>query len=172
MNDRADWGFNRRADAVGNVVVDAEEGTGERTQLNPVVRVHFNALDVVDQAELFQTIANHADGQLSSKHRRRTQVFDQVRERTRMVEMAVSNNDAADLMLVLLGVCDVGQHIIDAGHAVGREHEADIYDDDILAIFNYHHVAAELAKSSERDDAQSVCRTAEAARRGRGRTFF
>ena len=71
-----------------------------------------------------------------------------------MVLVAVGQENAPELVLVLHDVAHVRHHQVDAVHVVLGEAEAAVHDDHVLAVFKDGHVLADLAKSAEGYDLQ------------------
>src|SRR3989338_2886023 len=104
---------------------------------------------VAIQMKLLETISNHADGQSSTIDRWRSNILNKVGNGPHVVEVAVRNDDTFQLSLVLLEIACVGNDKINAGHALGWEHDTHIDHDGIVAVFNDHHISAKLSDSSE-----------------------
>ena len=107
------------------------------------------------QLELLQLRLDHAqrelgrvDGHLAS------QVHQQVRQRARVVLVAVRDDDAAKLLLVLEHVGVVGQHQVDAGLLVVGEHQARVHEHHVVAVLECGHVLTNAVEASQRDDPQ------------------
>ena len=85
------------------------------------------------------------------------EVLQQVRERTGVVLMAVRDDDAAQLVLVLEDIGVVGKHQVDTGLGVVGEHEAGVDEDHVLAALDGRHVLADTVKAAQRNDAERCC---------------
>ena len=71
-----------------------------------------------------------------------------------MVLMAVRDGVAADAVLVLDEVGDVGDDEIDARHVLRGEDGADVDDDDVVLVFVDGHIFADLTQAAQGNDAQ------------------
>ena len=82
------------------------------------------------------------------------EVLQQVRKRTGVVLVAVSNDDTAELLLVLQNIGVVGKHQVDTGLGVIREHKTGVDEHHVVAALEDRHVLADAIKAAERDDLQ------------------
>ena len=82
------------------------------------------------------------------------EVLQQVRKRTGVVLVAVGDDDAAELLLVLQNIGIVGKHQVDTGLGVVGEHEASVDEHHVVAALEDRHVLADAIKAAERDDLQ------------------
>ena len=82
------------------------------------------------------------------------EVLQQIRKRSGVVLVAVSDDDTAELLLVLQNVGVVGKHQIDTGLGVIREHETGVDEHHVVAALEDRHVLADAIKAAERDDLQ------------------
>ena len=73
-----------------------------------------------------------------------------------MVEVAVSDDDGAHLVLAFLDVFCIRQDVVDARRVLVLELKADIDDDDIVAHFDHGAVFADLFDAAERYDADRI----------------
>ena len=76
----------------------------------------------------------------------------QVRQRARVVLVAVSDDDAAQLVLPLHDVAEVGEDQVDPGMVVVGEHDAGVDDHHVVAVLEHSHVLADAVKPTEGDD--------------------
>jgi len=74
-----------------------------------------------------------------------------------VVLMAVRQEHAPDLLLILDEIGAVRDHQIHAVHVVLGEAQAAVDDDDVLAVLEYRHVLADLVKTAKRDNFQFFC---------------
>lgn len=82
------------------------------------------------------------------------EVLQQIRKRTGVVLVAVGDDDAAELFLVLQNVGVIREHQIDTGLRVVGEHEASVDEHHVVAALEDRHVLADAIKAAERDDLQ------------------
>ena len=71
------------------------------------------------------------------------EVLQQIRKRTGVVLVAVSDDDAAELFLVLQNVGVIREHQIDTGLRVVGEHEASVDEHHVVAALKDRHVLAD-----------------------------
>ena len=69
-----------------------------------------------------------------------------------MVLVAVGDDNAAQLVLVLQDIGVVGQDEVDARLLVIGEHEAGIDHDHVVSVLEHGHVLADPVKTTKRDD--------------------
>jgi hypothetical protein len=67
----------------------------------------------------------------------------------------VREDHPADLLALAEKEREVGDHVVDAGHLVVREHEAAVDGQEVLAGLQQHHVEADLPEATEREDADA-----------------
>ena len=67
-----------------------------------------------------------------------------------VVIVAVGDDHASNFVLILLEVRRVGNNVIDAGHAFFRELQARVDNEDVVLVFEEHHVLPDLFKTAER----------------------
>ena len=73
-----------------------------------------------------------------------------------MVLMAVGDDDAAELILVLEDIGVIGQDEVDAGLGIIGEHQTGIDEDHVIAALENGHILADAVKTAERDDAKRL----------------
>ena len=117
------------------------------------------ALDLAElgctNAELGELALDKAERQLARKDGHLVvEVLQQVRKRTGVVLVAVSDDDAAELFLVLQNVGVIRKHQVDTGLRVVGEHEAGVDEHHVVAALEDRHVLADAVKASERNDLQ------------------
>ncbi len=83
---------------------------------------------------------------------RHVEVFQNIRQRADMVFVRVSEYDRFEFVSSLEEIAYVGNDQIDAQKIGARKHEAAIDSDGSVAVFDQHHVEAELAQTTERYD--------------------
>ena len=111
----------------------------------------LGALDVV----LGELALDHAERELAREDGDLVrEVHEQVRERARVVLVAVRDDDAAELLLVLEHIRVVGKDEVDAGLVVVGEHEAGVDEHHVVAALERRHVLADAVETTQRDDPQ------------------
>ena len=78
----------------------------------------------------------------------------QVRHGADVVFVAVREHDADDVVEAVLDGLEVGQDQVDAGLVLLGEEHAAVDDEQLAVVLEDGHVAADLAETAERDDAQ------------------
>ena len=134
-------------------MVDLDEFDLERAQFDQIARldhVHLHALDV---AVLLEFLRHQRQRQARAVHGRR-EFFEHVGRGADVIFVAVGDDVTADALPVFFKIGKVGDHQIDARHVVAGKHGADVHHHDVVAVFEYGHVHADLAQSPEGDDAQ------------------
>ena len=71
-----------------------------------------------------------------------------------MVLVAVGDDEALQLLPVLLQIGHVRDHHVDARHIVVREGKAAVDDHDVLSVFQERHILSDLAQSPQGDELQ------------------
>ena len=71
-----------------------------------------------------------------------------------MIFMTMGDEDAADAVFVLKDIRIILDNGIDARHRFFGKSHAAVDDDDVVAEFEKGHILADLAKTSERNDAE------------------
>ena len=117
------------------------------------------ALDLTElggtNAELGELALDKAERQLAREDGHLVvEVLKQVRKRTGVVLVAVSDDDAAELFLVLQNVGVIRKHQVDTGLRVVGEHEASVDEHHVVAALEDRHVLADAVKAAERNDLQ------------------
>ena len=69
-----------------------------------------------------------------------------------MVLVSVRQEDTSDAVLVLKHVRVILDNGVDAEHALFRERDTDIDDDDVVSVLEKRHVLADLLHAAQRDD--------------------
>jgi hypothetical protein len=67
---------------------------------------------------------------------------------------AVGDEDGPDALLLVPQVAVVGDDEVHPVHVRLGEHQAGVYDQDVLAVLHGHHIFADFPQSSQGDDAQ------------------
>ena len=135
-------------------VVHGEELGGDAAQVHLVTRLDFHKLGVFDSV-LLELAFDQAQGHLRAVNGHLTiQVFNKIRQGTRMVLMAVRDHDAAQLVGVLEHVGVIRKDKIHAGMIVIGKHEAGIVEHHVALALEHGHVLADGVKAAERDDLQ------------------
>jgi hypothetical protein len=139
---------------------DMERLDHERPKVELLAGLEVHEGCPVQQPVLLEFAAHHAHRERRAVDRREAEVGQQVRNGPDMVFVAVGQQDALDLVLLVVQIGDIGQYQIDPEHIGFGEHHAAVEQQDLLAALEHPHVAPNLAGTTERDHAQSVlCHT-------------
>src|SRR5439155_17379810 len=101
---------------------------------------------------------HEAEGQSRTEDDRNSHLAHQVRERAHVILVPVRQHDAADHVLALDQVREVGEDEVDAEMLVAREREPGVDDHDRSLRLVGGHVLPHLAEAAEWDDAASAHR--------------
>ena len=71
-----------------------------------------------------------------------------------MVFVPVRNDDAAEPILLVFQIGDIGNYQVDAQHVVFGKHHTGVDEDDIVAVFKHHTVLGDFAQAAQGDDAK------------------
>ena len=150
-NDRSDRRADGKRHRVGNGVVDVDEFHGEAARLDRLSGLVGEELDGLFQMVLLQLELDDARRQARGMDGA-VELLHGVGNAADMVLVAVRQEQAADLLLVLHKIGHVRNDQIDAVHVVLGEAEAAVHDDDVLAVFQNGDILADLIETAKRDD--------------------
>ena len=154
MDEGAGRGVHEDAERARDGVSHGKEREVEGAQRDVGAILDLAELGLADVV-LLQLAGNHAQGELGGVDGHLAgEVHEQVRQGARVVLVAVGDDDAAELVLVLQHVGVVGKDEVDAGLVVLGEHQAGVYQDHVVAVLEGRHVLADAVESAERDDLQ------------------
>ena len=134
-------------------VVHAHELHLERACGHHVARLHLVELRDAGEPVLLQLVFAQRQRQPRSVHGRGNLTQD-VGHRADVILVAVGEEVAANLLLVLLQIADVRDHQIHAWHVLAREDGAQIHHNDVVLILQYRQVFTNLAQAAQRYDLQ------------------
>ncbi len=77
--------------------------------------------------------------------------FNEVGDSADMVKMAVGDNQSPNFAPVFLKIFDVRQNIINSGGLAVAELNTGVNDDNVVFVFNDHHIFADFLNSSQRN---------------------
>ena len=80
------------------------------------------------------------------------EVHEEVRERARVVLVAVGNHDATEFLLVLEDIGVVRKDEVDSRLIIIGEHKASVDEDHVIAALERRHVLSDAIKAAKRDD--------------------
>ncbi len=113
--------------------------------------LHFVELRGIEHLVLFEAALDQGQREGGAVDRD-VHLRQQERDAADVVFVAVGENQAADVLAILLEVGEVGRDDVDAQQFGVGEHHAGVEDDDVVAVADGHAVHAELAQAPERDD--------------------
>jgi hypothetical protein len=104
-------------------------------------------------AELGELTLDETERELARENRHLVvEVLQKIRQGTGVILVAVGDDDAAELVLVLKHIGIVGQHQVDAGLVVVGEHESCVDEHQVIAAFERGHVLADTIKTAQGND--------------------
>ena len=146
--------LQKHAHGAGNRVVHGEKLRREAAHLHLLTGLDFNELGVFD-AMLGELSLDEAERELGRINGNRAiEILQEIRNRARVVLVAVRDDDAAKLVGMLEHIGVVRQDKVDTGMIVVGEHKARIVDDHVVSAFEHGHVLADSVKTAEWDDLQ------------------
>ncbi len=152
VDDGADRAPDGEPDAVHDRVGDAERLHGETAQLEPLARAERPEVGLLREAVLAQAIGHERQRERSAVDRDR-EVAEQVRKRADVILVAVGQHHSAKRLALAEKIGEIGDDVVDPQHLVIGKHEAAVHGDQILAELDQHHVEADLAEPTQRDQA-------------------
>ena len=153
MQHIAGWGLEEHAERARDGVVHSEEVDHKIADLHLVARIDLAQLRL--DAMLLEFALDKAERHLRAVNRNLLgEVLHEVRQTTRMVFMAVGDDDAAKLVLILEYVRVVGKNEVDARMIIVGEHEAGIIENHVVAALDDGHVLANAVEAAKRNDFQ------------------
>ena len=105
----------------------------------------------IEHLVLFQAPLDQRQREGGAVHRN-VDLRQQKRHAADVVFVAVGQDQAADVLAVLLQIGEIGRDDIDAQQFGVGEHHPGVDDDDVVAVADGHAVHAELAQAAQRDD--------------------
>jgi hypothetical protein len=69
-----------------------------------------------------------------------------------MVFVTVSDYDSPDFIAPFDDITEVGDNQVDAEHIFFGKHKSGINNDDIIIVFQHHHVLADFTQPTERNN--------------------
>ena len=135
-------------------MVHVDEFHLEYARRHRIARLDHVQRNASGQPVLLQLVFAQRQRQLRSVYRRR-EIPQHIRHRADMILMAVRNEIAAELFLIVLQIARVRNHQIDARHILARENRSDIHHNQIVLILINRHVLADFAQAAQRDDLES-----------------
>ena len=152
----ADGALDGEGHGVGDGVVDVDELHRELARLHHLAGLAGDELGLVQEPVLLQ-LQLHQTGGHAGGVDGGVDAAQQVGDGADVVLVAVGEEDAPDLVLVLDEIGEVGDDHVDAVHVVVGEAHAHVHHDDVAAVLVYRQVLADLVETAQRDDLQFFC---------------
>ena len=152
VHDGAGRRLNIEAECAGNRVRHRKEleRKAAETEARAISDLaELRTLDVV----FGELTLDHAKRELARKdgHLAR-EVHEEVRERARVVLVAVGNHDTTEFLLVLEDIGVVRKNEVDSRLIIIGEHKASVDEDHVIAALERRHVLSDAIKAAKRDD--------------------
>ena len=151
LDDHARRAVDGQGHRVRNGVVHMDGLDGKAAQLELVAGMNLHQLGAAQQIVLFQLVLDQADGQLGGVDGQ-VHLLEQVGQRADVVLVAVGDDHALDLILVLHHIGEVRDDQVDAEHIAVRENQATVHDQHIALAFIQGDVLAHFAQTAQGDD--------------------
>ena len=147
-------GADEHAQSARNGVRHREEVERDATEIDVATALDLTKLGCTN-AELGKLALDKPERQLAREDGHLVvEILEQIRKRTGVVLVAVSDDDAAELFLVLQNVGVIREYQIDTRLRIVGEHEASVDEHHVVAALEDRHVLADAIKAAERDDLQ------------------
>ena len=147
-------GTDEHAQSTRDGVRHREEIERDATQIDMAAALDLTELGCTN-TELGKLALDKAKRQLAREDGYLVvEILEQIWKRTGVVLVAVSDDDAAELFLILQNVGVIRKHQVDTGLRVVGEHEASVDEHHVVAALEDRHVLADAIKAAERDDLQ------------------
>ena len=155
--DVAPRSFDDDAHTIGYRVSDPKESYGELAELENFTFLDFADGDGGGLSKFFLSLLDHHACELAGVDGRIAHTIEDIRDAADVIEVAVGDEQAADVVAAFFEVAGVGQDVIDTGRVLfGAECEARIDDEDVVANFDRGHVAADFLYSAEWHDTHYI----------------
>ena len=124
---------------------------GKAAQLDLLLRGDLHELGAARQTELLQLVFDEAAGQAGAIDGQ-VDLLQQIRDTANVVLVAVGDEQALDLILVLHHEGEVRDDHVHAVHVAVREDQTAVHDDHIAVALVNGHVLAHFAQAAQRVD--------------------
>ena len=130
---------------------DRERRDRERAKLQRFLVIDDLQFGLLKHVGFLQLAFDHADGQRRAINGR-VHLPQQIRQSADMVHVTVRQHNAAQPVLVLDHVIELGQNQVDAVHIAFGEHYPAVDDDHVAAVFENSHVLANFPQAAQGND--------------------
>src|SRR3989344_1567488 len=149
-------GFYDDTHRVRDRVRDREEANGRTPEFQYLVALDLPNVDLRRMSEFLLTFLYHVACETARVDHRVPDAVEDVGDAADVIEVAVRNEESADLVTPLLEVSRVGEDVIDPRCFFFTELEAAVEDKNVFAHFDRSHVASNFLYTAERDDAYRI----------------
>ncbi len=156
MNNDAYRRLDGQRHAIDKRVRHANGLDGERPDGELDLGLDFDQFDLIRKLVLFQLVVNVGQRELGAVYGN-LQLVEDPWQAANMVFVAVREHNAADVLLVLDQVGDVGNNNVNAQQLRLREHQAAVNDNNVVFPTHCQAVHSELAKTTQGDNLQFFC---------------
>jgi hypothetical protein len=155
VDDDTERSANSESYAVDGAVSDGDEFDFERANLDQAAGKNFAKGGGFEEAGLFEALL-HQSQRKACAIDWNVQVTKDVRKSADVILVAVSEDDGANVLAILLEVGDVGNDEVNAEKLRFWEHHAGVDDDDVVPEAQGHHVHAKFAETAERNGCKGM----------------
>ena len=124
----------------------------DRAVLHAIARFHRNELDLAEFM-LARLRFDERDAKASCRRPAYRKLAQQIRNAADVIFVSVRHEHRAQFVGALPHVREIADDDVDSVHLVVGEHQSAIDDDHVVVRLDDRHVAADLAATAERDDA-------------------
>ena len=151
LDDGASRAVDGKGHRIRDGVVHMDGLNGKAAQLDLLSGGDLHELGPACQTELLQLVADQAAGQAGAIDGQ-VKFLQQIRDAADVVFVAVGDEQALNLILVLHHKGEVRDDHIHAVHVAVREHKAAVHDDHVAVALVHGHVLAHFAQTTQRVD--------------------
>lgn len=137
---------------LGHGVGDMEELNAEGAEVSNIAGFDFNESSGAVEAVFFEAFADHSAGKATGVDWS-LNMMKEVGKGADMVFVGVSDQNGADAVGVIHNIVDIGDDHVDAGEFFIWDHLSAIDDIDFVGVLVEHHIHANVAESTEGNDA-------------------
>ena len=150
MDDHADGRPDGESHGVRDGVVDVDHLHLEAAEAEAVAGLFRENLRVIEEVELLELELDYARGEAGGVDGH-VQLAHDIGQSADVVLVAVCDDYAADAVLVLPQIGDVGYDGVNAVELLVRKAQTAVHDNNVLPVFVHGEVLADLTEAAERD---------------------
>jgi len=151
VDDRAHRRIDHEPDGIGDGMRHGERRDVERPEVDRFVLAQGAQVGAVQHVLLFELALDEPQRERRAVNGR-VDLAQQVGQGRDVIHVAVRQDDAAQAVLVLDDVFEIGQHQVDAVHIVIGEFDPAVDDNHVAAIFVDGHVLADFPQAAQGSD--------------------